>query len=85
MLEWFKRKTQDPSTKFINSEEYDKCLRRISELSATIKTVESQTELLKSDLANLRGKFNARLSRLKEEEVKEESKDIYTSSDIPFG
>ena len=84
MFKWNRSNTSTNQT-VINSEEYDKCLRRMSELDTGIKTVKSEIELLRTDLANLRGKFNAKLTRIKEEEAKEETKDIYTTNEIPFG
>jgi len=83
---WQRRNDSNSREKDINSSEYDKCLRRFSEGDSRIAALETKIELLKTDVANLRGKFNQRLTGLKVEEQKaEEAKDINTSNEIPFG
>lgn len=71
----------------LNSDEYDKCIRRIAEIDSRVKLFEVDLEVLKTGQSNLRGILNRKLKGLEEGEKKEEEvkKNIYTSEFIPFG
>jgi len=77
------------SKDILRSAEYELCLKRIAENNTRITSLESAIENLKLDLANLRGKFAAKLTKMKIEEdtekKEEEAKDINNGGYIPFG
>ena len=64
---WFKNEG-------INSVEYEKLSKRITELVAEVETMRSKIKVLETDNANLRGNFNRKLSGIKKEELQEEEK-----------
>ena len=83
-------KANNTGAKNINSSEYEECLKRILERDSRVATLASELEALKTELANLRGKFNAKLSKIKQEEQQEQDQkqkqeEIYTSHEIAFG
>lgn len=61
--------------KQINSDEYEKLTKKIIELNANYESLIKRVDLIVTDIANLRGRFNQKLSRIKEEEKTEESKE----------
>jgi len=86
------KRSQGNDAKHLNSDEYERVLKRISELSSELGVCKANLEILRTDLANLRGKFNQRLRGSKHEEeqtteaTKSESdltKDLYP--EIPLG
>ena len=80
-----KNKSSDP----VNSKEYEKLAMRIVECTTAILSVENKLNLLKTDVENLRGKFNQRLRGIKlDEQVKEleQQKENFNNNDVvPFG
>lgn len=56
----------------INSEEYDKVLKKIAEFSTILSDLSAKVAAVQSDAANLRGQFNRKVSGLKKEEAAEE-------------
>lgn len=82
----FWSKHENSNKNDINSAEYDRCLKRISELNARIDVLNAEIEILKTGLANLRGQFNRKLSGIRiEEQKQEEPKDINNGELIPLG
>lgn len=71
-------KANNSNANAVNSSEYERLSIRIADISSEVKSVKADHELLKTDIANLRGKFNQRLKGLKEEETKDEEKKIET-------
>ncbi len=68
----------------LKNEEYEKILNRISEIKHQIEEVKTKCELLETNYNDLRGKFNRKLSILKEEmDQPEIPKSLNTFS--PFG
>lgn len=67
----------------INSNEYEQLCKRIVEISAKQEILDSKVEVLRTDTANLRGRFNQRLKGFAKEE--EETKDINTGENIYIG
>ena len=59
----------------INSDEYERLAKRITELVGDIGICKASNEIIRSDLANLRGRFNRQLSGMKGEEEKVEPKE----------
>ena len=57
----------------IGSDEYGKLVHRLSEIDAKLKLFESVIEIFKTNLDDLRGKFNRKLKGLEKEEKKQES------------
>jgi len=80
-----RNKTNDSGKTAISTEEYEKCLKRFIEIDSRIGILENKFKLLQTDYENLRGNFNRKLKGLKEEEQKEETKEINTSFELPFG
>jgi len=85
----FWKKSDDTGKKDINSSEYETCLKRILEGNTRIESLIAKVNALETDVANLRGKFNARLTKIKTEEQKEQeeqqTQQINTDGTIPFG
>lgn len=75
---WFKRG---------NSEEYEKLYKKIVEITAKIDENSYKIGLLSTDLDNLRGNFNRKLSGIRraerEEEAQEETKDLKSQVILP--
>jgi len=78
-------KTDNPSKNSMGSDEYERLLKRIIEVDSRTRIFETEIKLMQTNLDNLRGKFNQRLKAIKESETTEETKDINTNYDIPFG
>jgi tRNA threonylcarbamoyladenosine modification (KEOPS) complex Pcc1 subunit len=81
-------KTNDTSKDIINSREYEKLASRISDISIDINSVKGNIEILRTDISNLRGKFNQRLKGFQEEDKKQEENKTETFNNdgyLPFG
>lgn len=59
------RETNNSNSKAINSDEYERCLKRIAELDTEIGVLETKTDAITSSLANLRGIINRKLGGAK--------------------
>lgn len=70
--------------KKVNSDEYEKLHKKITELSVEISELTAKIRLIQSDNSNLRGQFNRKLSGLKKEETPEETKDINNPVILPY-
>jgi len=70
--------------KKLNSEEYEKLSKKITELSADLNELSSKVRIIQSDNANLRGQFNRKLSGIKKDEDVEETQDINKGVLLPF-
>lgn len=81
--------SNDSSKKSMDSQEYDRLVKRISDGDAKIRILETDIQMLRTDIANLRGKFNAKLKGIKEQELLEEKKveieNNINDQFIPFG
>ena len=86
---WFKRNITNENTNknSIDSVAYDELVKRLSNAVGRIGVLEVTLEAIKTDIANLRGKFSARLKGIKEEELKkeEETEKINNDTYLPFG
>ena len=86
---WKKQNERDnPDKRCINSDEYGKLIILISNQTARIADCEININLLKTDVANLRGNFNRKLSGIakNEEQVKQqETESFNNSNEVPFG
>jgi len=82
---FWRKKADDTRKNAIRSAEYEDCLRRFAKLDTGIEVLASKVELIKTDLANLRGKLNNRLEGLKVEKKEEEQKDLNSSGDVYLG
>jgi len=63
---WFKK--NDTSKNAVNSDEYERLAKRITELAAECGICKAACKLLETDVDNLRGKFNRKLKGLEQEE-----------------
>ena len=79
------KRADDTDKKIINSDEYDRVLKRISELNTDITALKGNYEILKSDISNLRGRFNQKLKGLQADEVKPETEKDINDPFVPFG
>jgi len=87
-----KNEANNTSANAVNSNEYEKLSKRIAELDAEVRICKTSCQMLETDVANLRGKFNQRLKGLapieeKKEEKPEEKKieTINNSELVAFG
>jgi len=64
----------------VNSIEYEKLSKRITELVAEVETIRTKFKILETNYDNLRGNFNRKLSGIKKEEKAEE--DIETENNL---
>lgn len=80
----FKFLSNDKNKNVVNSDEYERISKRISELSARQEILDNKIEMLKTDVSNLRGRFNQRLKGFSKEE-ETQSKDINTGENIYLG
>lgn len=83
-----KNETTDRDKRCINSDEYGKIIVLISNQTQRIADCEININLLKTDVANLRGNFNRKLSGIakNEEQVKQqETESFNNSNEVPFG
>ena len=87
MISWFGKKKE------MRSEEYEQLFKRIVDLSGEIADIRKRCDLLSTDTANLRGRFNKQLAWLpkeeekvtpKEEENKPETKPLNTTEPMVF-
>lgn len=62
--------------KSLNSDEYDKVLRKLSELNSELEIHKAKLSVIRTDLENLRGRFNQRLAKIGADENKEPPKEI---------
>jgi len=85
----FKNEKTEVSGKALsNSDEYDRLLKRISENTNDITTIGATLKILQTDLADLRGKINSYLSKIRaraDEVKKEEQQQEEYGSEIPVG
>lgn len=81
MVFWKNDKNQ--REKNINSEEYDKVLKRISEINSRVEALDSKLENIKTSLSNLRGKFNQRLRGGGDQLP--DAKEEYINDEMPIG
>jgi len=84
MMFWNKKK-DDPNKNTTNSEEYERLSKRITDLAAEVALHKTKVELIETDVANLRGKFNRKLSGLQKEEEKVEPKEEEKTESIING
>jgi len=80
--------TDSGNKKCINSDEYEKLIRRISEEAARISHLENDFKILSTNVDNLRGNFNRKLSGIakNEEQTKQqETESFINSNEVPFG
>lgn len=74
--------TQVSSPNPIHSAEYEDLVKRISAGAGKIATIEITLEAIKTDLANLRGKFSARLKGLKSEEEEQKKAEEFKTETV---
>lgn len=86
---FWKSKDDNIRKEHLNSDEYERLLKRLLDIVTEVKSNQAQLELLKSDLANLRGNFNRKLAGIvKEEQAKEkpaETESFNNSNELYFG
>lgn len=81
---WFSKK-HEIST--IHSEEYEQLSKKFIELLQDVREFEVKLRVLETNIDNLRGNFNAKLKRMKQEEAieeKDETKDINNPVILPY-
>jgi predicted nucleic acid-binding Zn-ribbon protein len=84
-MNFWKKNLNDEKIRFLNSDEYERISKRITELDSNFTSLKNKFEILQTSLDNLRGNFNRKLSGIKKEEEQEESKDINTEGYKYFG
>jgi hypothetical protein len=84
-------KTPAANKNSINSDEYERLVKRIIDVDARMRLRDAEYKLLETDVANLRGKFNQKLKGIKETDAKDEmqqkkeTETINNSEYVPFG
>lgn len=81
---WWQKKN-DTSKDALNSAEYERLSKRVTELTGEVGTLKTLCNSLETDVANLRGKFNRKLSGLQKEEEKVEPKEEEKTESIING
>lgn len=86
---FWKKKDDNLHKEHLNSDEYERLLKRLLDITTEVKSCQAELKLLQSDLANLRGNFNRKLAGIaKEESAKEkpqEEEKFINSNDVYFG
>ena len=82
MRMWFKK--DDTNKNYVNSDEYERLAKRITELASEVGICKAASKLLQTDVDNLRGKFNRKLKGLEQEEKVEpkEETEKYINGDF---
>ena len=78
---WNKKKNAEQTN--LNSAEYEKLLKKSVEVTAKLEELQIKLEVLRTDLQDMRGKFNRKLRGIRLEE-EEETKDINNPVILPF-
>lgn len=87
---WWK-KNDNTSKNPVNSEEYERLAKRITELVAELGLLKANYKIIETDVDNLRGNFNRKLKGLVKEEEKvapkeEEKSETYINDGfVAFG
>jgi DNA anti-recombination protein RmuC len=74
----------------VNSDEYERLLKRVAEIVADLSAVKASLENTRTDLSSLRGKFNQRLRGADNTEAdkgsgKPTEEEKYISDELPLG
>jgi len=72
----------------VNSDEYERLHKRITELDTKIEAVKTSINLLQTDVADLRGAFNSRLAKIRNRGIEESEANVESfnnSVEVPFG
>lgn len=75
------------NNKKVNSDEYEKLAKKITDLSSSVDELTAKIRIITSDVSNLRGLFNRKLTGIKKEEQvqeEEETKDINNTVILPW-
>lgn len=85
----FWRKNDNRDKNIMDSDSYERIIKRIAELTSRIDIFETKFKLLQTDVENLRGNFNRKLSgiakEIQESTPKTETESFNNSYDVPFG
>lgn len=60
------------------SDEYEAITKKFTDLRASYEELQQKVKLMQTDIDNLRGRFNQKLSRIKKEDMQEEETDTET-------
>lgn len=55
----------------LNSDEYEAITKKFTDLRASYEELQQKVKLMQTDIDNLRGRFNQKLSRIKKEDFDE--------------
>lgn len=82
---WFKKKNEISA---IHSEEYEQLSKKFVALLENVRELEVKFRILETNIDNLRGNFNAKLKKMRQEEIieekEEETKDINNPVILPY-
>jgi len=76
---------KNPSKNLMDSDTYDKLLKRISERDSEVATLKSKVEVLQQDVTSLRGKMSTKLRDLQKEYNLTEEESSLSDGYLPFG
>lgn len=66
-MSFWQKKNESP----LRSDEYERISRRFTEVVAIVEELQNKFKILETNYNNLRGNFNRKLSKIKEEEKEE--------------
>jgi len=72
------------SKKNLNSEEYEKLLKKVAALDALVLTLQAKYEAVNTNYNDLRGKFNRKLNILKQQQDEDEEAQDLNKPFTPF-
>jgi hypothetical protein len=79
---WNKSKNAEQTN--LNSADYEKLLKKSVEVTAKIEELQIKLEVLRTDLQDMRGKFNRKLRGIRLEDQEEQEKDINNPVILPY-
>jgi len=81
------KKHENSGAQITNSAEYERLSKKITDISSDLAALKGQLEIHKTDLANLRGKFNQRLRGREDQSTDQPAKpeEFINSNEVPIG
>lgn len=74
----FWKKSNDSNKNPLNSDEYERLVKRLVDVNSDISLCKVNIRLLETNMENLRGKFNVKIGRKELEEKKPDDKPVET-------
>lgn len=68
----------------VNSEEYEKLTKKLIDISSKLDMLDARVKALITDMDNLRGQFNKKLSKIKKDDMEEKTENINNPVILPY-